>query len=288
MAVANTDQFGVLGQQIGQSSGALGAGMGAMNATMETVGRIPLVAGWNNYRYQNTFLRGGFLDDRRVMTGGAGKFRPFRRGSMVPEAMGDGRQFVGGTNILGRQTARGAKMAEAKAASRQGRVVTKIQKTFGVGRAGADPRLARAASAADRSFVFGGEAARAHSTYKVGMFKGFRKNNITANTSAFGRFHSASVFGPHEAGFYAPHGGAGFIGGTANHLMNFGAKAMGIQEAEHVSYLSGGVIGRLGAVRKMETGRMSGRALARADRVNARVLRMNNPLAAMSDAALRS
>jgi len=285
MAVMNTGQYGVLGQDIGQSSGALGTTMGMTQAVTETVGKIPLVAGWNNYRYQNTFLRGGFLDDRRVMTRGARKFRPFRKGSMVPEAMGDGRQFVGGTNIFGQTTRRGTKMAEAKAASGQGRVANKIQKTFKLGRY---QEGAHAASAAERSLAFGGEAVKAHNTYKVGMFKGFRKNNITANTSAFGRFHSASVFGPHEAGFYAPHGGAGFIGGMSNQLMNFGAKAIGKQEAQHVSYLSGGVIGRLGAIRKMETGRMSGRALARADTVNARVLRMNNPLAAMSDAALRS
>ena len=285
MAVMNTGEYGVLGQEIGQSSGALGTTMGATQATMETVGRIPLVAGWNNYRYQNTFLRGGFLDDTRFMTRGRAKFRPYRRGSMIPEAMGDGRQFVGGTDILGRQTKRGMKLAKAKGATRQGRVAEKVQKTFGLGRY---QQGARAATAADRSFVFGGEALKAHDTYRAGMWKGFRKNNLTTNTNAFSRFHSASVFSPHEAGFYAPHAGAGFIGGTANQLMNFGAKTLGIQQQQHVSYLSGGVIGRLGAIRKMETGRMSSSRLARADLTNARVLRANNPLAAMSDAALRS
>ena len=258
MAVSyDSQEFGTLGQKIGQSSGALGSGMEAMNTTMETVGKIPLVAGWNNYRYQNTFLRGGFLDDRRVMTRGQKKFRPFRKGSMVPEAMGDGRQFVGGTNIFGQTTRRGKKLAEAKKASASGRVGRKIQQSFGW----------EAAAPSGPG---------AHTAYKTGMWKGFRKNNLTANPSAFSRFHSASVFGPQEAGFYAPHGGAGFIGGTLNQLTNFGAKTMGLQGPEHVSYFSGGVIGRLGAISKIERGKMSTSALARADMVNARVLGMHS------------
>ena len=257
MAVMNTGQYGVLGQDIGQSSGALGTTMGMTQAVSETVGKVPLVAGWNNYRYQNTFLRGGFLDDRRVMTKGASKFRPFRKGSMVPEAMGDGRQFVGGTNIFRQTTRRGIKMAEAKKASSLGRVGRRIQKAFGWEAAAPT-------------------GAEAHTAYKTGMWKGFRKNNLTANSSAFSRFHSASVFGPQEAGFYAPHGGAGLIGGMSNQLMNFGAKTMGRQGPEHVSYFSGGVFGRLGAISKIERGKMSASALKRADMVNARVLGMHS------------
>lgn len=260
MAVSyDSQEFGTLGQKIGQSSGALGSGMGAMNTTMETVGRIPLVAGWNNYRYQNTFLRGGFLDDKKSMTRGQKKFRPFGRGSMVPEAMGDGRQFVGGTNIFGQTTKRGKKLAEAKKASASGRVGRRMQQAFGW----------EAAAPSGPG---------AHTAYKTGMWKGFRKNNLTANPSAFSRFHSASVFGPQEAGFYAPHGGAGFIGGTLNQLTNFGAKTMGLQGPEHVSYFSGGVIGRLGAISKIERGKMSASAIKQADMVNARVLGMHKSL----------
>ena len=139
------------------------------------------VAAFNNYRYQNTIMRGGYMDGSKSYSRGRGKYRPFRKGSMIPEAMGDGRQFLGGTNIFGQTTRRGERLAQAKKAS----------------------RLRGGATAAQE--------------FRVPMFKGFRKNNLTLNPKAFGRFHSVSVFGPSASGFYAPQQG-GALAGLGNML----------------------------------------------------------------------
>lgn len=67
-----------------QIPGPLGTAIG----TMETLSPIMnpfLLGGFNNYRAQNTILKGGFLDDaRRPGASIRAKFRPFERGSLTP------------------------------------------------------------------------------------------------------------------------------------------------------------------------------------------------------------
>lgn len=152
------------------------AGLFGILEHIPTPGKVAL---FNNYRYQNTIMRGGFMDGGKSYTRGQGKYRPFRRGSLIPEAMGDGRQFVGGTNIFGQTTRRGQRLASPRKASRLSGL-----------RSGAT----------------------ATEEFRSPMFKGFRKNSLTLNPKAFGRFHSVSVFGPHSSGFYGPHQGGGFAG----------------------------------------------------------------------------
>jgi hypothetical protein len=149
------------------------AGLFGILEHIPTPGKVAL---FNNYRYQNTIMRGGFMDGAESFTRGQGKYRPFRSGSMIPEAMGDGRQFVGGVNIFGQTTRRGEKLAQAKKAS----------------------RFKRSANVTEE--------------FRSPTFKGFRKNSLTGNPRAFGRFHSTSVFGPSSEGFYAPHQGGGLAG----------------------------------------------------------------------------
>jgi hypothetical protein len=151
------------------------AGIFGIVEHIPTPGKVAL---FNNYRYQNTIMRGGFMDGSKSYRRGRGKYRPFKKGSMIPEAMGDGRQFVGGTSLrgFGNVTDRGERLAKAKKASR----------------------------------LRGG--ATATEEFRAPMFKGFRKNSLTANPRAFGRFHSTSVFGPSSSGFYSPHQGGAFAG----------------------------------------------------------------------------
>jgi hypothetical protein len=103
------------------------------------------------------------------------------------------------------------------------------------------------------------------------MARGFRTNYNPINI-ARGRFSNLSVFGAgHRANFYAPN-----QGGIFSSIGNIGSKDN--------PRFSGGVIGRLGALSKMERlsnkgGIRASRKLAKFDMNLARVANMNNPKA---------
>jgi hypothetical protein len=149
---------------------------------------IPLVAGLNQYRGQNTILKGGFLDNRSMFaTKGQTKLRPFRKGALTPTTVERaGSPYVGGVNIFGRQTRRGAKLSR--------------------------PKQMHSSNRLGRMLGMGGEEAAGLSRleYKAPMFKGFRRQNLTLNPFAFGRHASVSRFGPTGQGFYAAHNGGAF------------------------------------------------------------------------------
>jgi hypothetical protein len=157
--------------------------------TMAGVTSIPIVAGLNQYRGQNTILKGGFLDNRSMFaTKGQTKLRPFRKGALTPTTVQRaGSPYVGGVNIFGKQTGRGRKLSRPKqmhGANRLGRML------------GMDG--GRGAATASRL------------DYKAPMFKGFRRQNLTLNPFAFGRHASVSRFGPTGQGFYGAHQGGAF------------------------------------------------------------------------------
>lgn len=164
--------------------------------TMAGVTSIPLVAGLNQYRGQNTILKGGFLDNRSMFaTKGQTKLRPFRKGALTPTTVQRaGSQYVGGIGVrrngsrfrIG-ATDRGLKLSRPKqmhSSNRLGRML---------GMSGGE-----------------GVATASRLDYKAPMFKGFRRQNLTLNPFAFGRHASVSRFGPTGQGFYAAHNGGAF------------------------------------------------------------------------------
>lgn len=93
-----------------------GGALGALEASAPITN--PLLAfGYNSYRAQNTILKGGFLDNKRgtgLAARSRAKFRPFVGNSMTPLVAQGANQFVGGTNILGRPTRRGKRLAKGR------------------------------------------------------------------------------------------------------------------------------------------------------------------------------
>jgi hypothetical protein len=97
--------------------------LGAQEKIEETSGSLlspGIWAGYNNYRYQQTYLKGGFYDVTGGMSApmsrgragralGRNKHRIFNSaGSMTPTGQ-QASTFVGGRNIFGQTTRRGAK-----------------------------------------------------------------------------------------------------------------------------------------------------------------------------------
>ena len=97
--------------------------LGAQEKIEETSGSLlspGIWAGYNNYRYQQTYLKGGFYD----VTGGASapmsrgragralgrnKHRIFNSAASMTPTGQQASSFVGGRNIFGQTTRRGAK-----------------------------------------------------------------------------------------------------------------------------------------------------------------------------------
>lgn len=76
-----------------------------------------LLAGFNSYRGQNTILKGGFLDNKRgtgLAARSRAKYRPFVGGSLNPLGPQGANQFLGGTNIFGKATRRGKRLAAGR------------------------------------------------------------------------------------------------------------------------------------------------------------------------------
>jgi hypothetical protein len=81
-----------------------------------------LVAGFGSYRGQNTILKGGFLDDKMSTGLGAksrAKYRPFALDDLYGKSINPlgpqgANQFLGGTNIFGKPTKRGKRLAAGR------------------------------------------------------------------------------------------------------------------------------------------------------------------------------
>lgn len=237
--------------QATQEAVEVGGAPGGMMHAMEMLPTPMAMAGFNNFRYQQTMLKGGFYDDARLSRGkvgkalGRSKFRIFDN-SMKPTGL-EARSFAFGSKF-GQPTKRGKKS------------------------------LAKAA-----------EGVRG----TPGMAGGFRANYANPLHWFSGRMHSTSVFGAgSHSNFYAPVQG-GFLSTTGNQVVN-GARALkrvaggGTLKKpvgeKSVNYFNGGMIGRLGAVRRSES--MSAKKLSSMNLNLSRVMSMNNP--SLSSGIMRS
>lgn len=180
------------------------------------------LGGFAAFRSQNTLMYGGIGDDvgriHQTLRRGKGKFSNYSRGSLVPNVATGPNQFVGGTNIFGRQTRRGRKLL-AKQSAQAG---------------------------------------------KTPLTKGFLKNNFTLNPMRFFRKQGLSEFlaGPGR-NFYAPNSG-GFLASIGN----IGAKDN--------PRFSGGMLGRMGALARIERMSQSGRGASRAAKMDFNLARIAN------------
>jgi hypothetical protein len=234
--------------------------MSAVETTSPLLNPI-LLGGFSNYRYQQTLIKGGYKDSRFMSSIRPGSrragLRSFAKGSLTPTDLNSS-SFFGGRNIFGQTTARGQKFLD-RAAGRAGRIAT-------------TPRTGPGQAGVTRTFAPSGPKA----TY--GMGRGFRTNYNPFNMMR-GRYSNLSVFGAGAgANFYAPN-----QGGILSSIGNIGSK--------DDPRFSGGVIGRLGALSKMERfadkgGSRAAKKLAKFDMNLARVMGMNNP--GLVDDAMKS
>lgn len=226
-----------------QEAAAIGGFPGAMTQAMSMLPTPGAMAKFNNFRYQQTMLKGGFYDDSLLSRGkfgkaiGRDKFRIYKNtGSM--EATGlEARSFAFGSRF-GKATKRGSRL------------------------------LARSA-----------EGVRG----TPGMTGGFRANYANPLHMFSGRMHSTSVFGSGaHSNFYAPVQG-GFLALTGNSIVNGGralkrfARGGSLKTPvgeKPINYFNGGTVGRLGAVARAE--KMSPRKLATMNRSLSRVMVQNN------------
>lgn len=226
-----------------QEAAAIGGFPGAMTQAMSMLPTPGAMAGFNNFRYQQTMLKGGFYDDMLTSRGkfgtaiGRDKFRIYKgTGSMKPTDLSH-RSFAFGSKF-GKETTRGSRM------------------------------LARSA-----------EGIRG----TPGMAGGFRANYTNPLHMLSGRMHSTTVFGAgSHSNFYAPVQG-GFMSTTGNSIVNGGralnrfARGGSLKTPageKPVNYFNGGMVGRLGAVARAE--KMAPRKLATMNRSLSRVMVQNN------------
>jgi hypothetical protein len=229
--------------QAAQEAAEIGGFGGAMAHAMSMFPTPGKMAGFNNYRYQQTMLKGGFYDDARLSRGkfgkaiGRDKFRIYKdTGSMKPTDLSN-RSFAFGSKF-GKETSRGERM------------------------------LARAA-----------EGTRG----TAGMAGGFRANYMNPSHMFSGRMHSTTVFGAgSHSNFYAPVQG-GMMSTTGNSIVNGGRALKRFAGGgslktpvgeKPINYFNGGMVGRLGAVARAE--KMAPRKLATMNRSLSRVMVQNN------------
>ena len=240
--------------------------MSAMETTSPLMNPI-LLGGFSNYRYQQTMIKGGFKDSKFMSTIRPGSrragLRSFAAGSLTPTDL-NASSFFGGRNIFGQETRRGRKfLNRANRTPYRTTVATPgmYTPTLAPGVFG-PPAPARSVTRNIHTMV----TPEARATY--GMGRGFRTNYNPINMLR-GRYSNLSVFGAgHNRNFYAPN-----QGGILSSIGNMGSKDN--------PRFSGGVIGRLGAISKMERvankgGIRAGRRLAKYDMNIARVMGMNN------------
>jgi hypothetical protein len=222
------------------------AGMPASFAAIEAVSPMLnplLLTGFSNYRYQQTLIKGGFKDSKFMSS-----IRPGSRRAGL-------RSFAAGSLTP----------TDLNSSSFFGG-----RNIFGQTTARGQRMLGRAAGSSGRISGTGGQRRfvpdKTRATY--GMGRGFRTNYNPFNMLR-GRYSNLSVFGAGlKSNFYAPNQGGLFAS-----IGNLGS-------GDNPRF-SGGVVGRLGALSKMERvankgGIRSNARLAKFDMNLARVMGMNN------------
>ena len=245
-----------------RAEGLLGVLENPYAQQMARMAAFHTAGGFMMHRMQNTIVRGGIGDDLgrtgRIfhrMFGDESKFGRFSRGNLLPDEMGTNR-FIGGSNIFGRPTRRGRRLAGMPPPPP---------------RAGATPRRVPRMPSPDSTPI---------------SVKGFFKNNRLFNPRRFSRLQNLSALGAGPGSpYYAPMGG-GALASIGNMLIGTRGFAGGSKEAP---LFGGGMFARLGALRKIEkmSARGASTAVAAADMNIARIMAMNNPLALMTQDAVR-
>lgn len=246
-----------------RAEGLLGVLENPYAQQMSRMAAFHTAGGFAMHRLQNTIVRGGIGDDLgrtgRIfhrMFGDESKFGRFSRGNLLPDEMGTNR-FIGGSNIFGRPTRRGRRLA---------------------GMPPPPPRVPPAAGTTPR------RVPRMPSPDSTPIsVKGFFKNNRLFNPRRFSRLQNLSALGAGPGSpYYAPVGG-GALASIGNMLIGTRGFVGGSKEAP---LFGGGMFARLGALRKIE--KMSARKVstAAADMNIARIMAMNNPLALMTEDAV--
>ena len=232
-------------EQVASAGGFAGFAMYGMQfqENMGDLAKPGRFAMFNNFRYQQTMLKGGFYDDALLSRGrvgkalGRSKFRIFD-GSMDATSL-EARSFAFGSKF-GKATTRADKLL-AKSAAGEGHAVYGMAGGF-------------RANYANPTHWFSG---RMHSTTVFGA-------------------------GSHE-NFYAPVGGGFLsttgnqvvnVGRSISRMAKGGPRKTPVGE-KPINYFNGGVIGRLGAVTESE--RMAAGKLSSMNLNLARVMKMNNP-----------
>lgn len=242
-----------------RAEGLLGVLENPYAQQMSRMAAFHTAGGFMMHRLQNTIVRGGIGDDLgrtgRIfhrMFGDESKFGRFSRGNLLPDEMGTNR-FIGGSNIFGRPTRRGRRLAGMSPPPP---------------RAGATPRRAPRMPSPDSTPI---------------SVKGFFKNNRLFNPRRFSRLQNLSALGAGPGSpYYAPMGG-GALASIGNMLIGTRRFAGGSKEAP---LFGGGMFARLGALRKIEKMSARGASTKAADMNIARIMAMNNPLALMTQEAV--
>lgn len=216
----------------------------AMQEHMGDLAKPGKFAMFNNFRYQQTMLKGGFYDD--AMFGGRvgkalgrNKFRIFDGGM---EATGlEARSFAFGSRF-GTPTARGLK------------------------------KLAKAAEGGHGVYPMSA-GFRANYLNPIHWFSGRMHS-----TTVFGAGSHANYYAPVGGGFLSTTGNQVINAGRAVKRFATGGKLFDKSAArEAENYFNGGVIGRLGAITRATRIAERGGNLAKYDMNLARVMAMNNP-----------
>ena len=231
-------------EQAASMGGFAGAAMKGMQfqENMGDLAKPGRMAMFNNFRYQQTMLKGGFYDDALLSRGrvgkalGRSKFRIFD-GSM--EATGlEARSFAFGAKF-GKATKRGERLL-AKSAAGEGHAIYGMSAGF------------RANYLNPKHMLSG----RMHST------------------SVFGAGSHSNFYAPVGGGFLSTTGNQAVnVGRSISRMAKGGPRKLPVGEKPG-NYFNGGVIGRLGAVTKSE--RMAAGKLSSMNLNLARVMRMNN------------
>lgn len=226
--------------QAAQDAAEIGGLPGALTHAMEMFPTPGAMAGFNNFRYQQTMLKGGFYDDARLSRGrigkaiGRDKFRIYKdAGSMKPTDLSH-RSFAFGSKF-GRETKRGTKML-AKAADSH-----------------AYPMSAGFRANYNPLRAFSG---RMHST------------------TVFSAGSHSNFYAPVSGGMLSTTGNSIVNAGRGIKRFASGGPLKRPAGEKSVNYFNGGMVGRLGAIARSEN--MSAKKLTTMNRNLARVMTSNN------------
>lgn len=224
-----------------QEAAAVGGLPGAMTQAMSMLPTPMAMAGFNNFRYQQTMLKGGFYDDARSSRGkfgkaiGRDKFRIYKdTGSMKPTDLSN-RSFAFGSKF-GRETNRGTKM------------------------------LAKASTSSAYPMTAGFRANYANPLHML--------SGRMHSTTVFGAGSRSNFYAPVTGGFLSTTGNQLANAGRAVKRFAGGGTLKAPAGEKPINYFNGGMIGRLGAVARSE--KMSAKKLTTMDRNLSRVMVQNN------------